>query len=38
MLRARCLAALFLAAAATAGAADKPPEPFGGMKYRLVGP
>src|SRR5438132_1170358 len=41
MPRARTLA-VFLAVAAVAGraraAADKPPEPFVGMKYRLIGP
>ena len=39
--RARCLAVLIVAAASLArasAAADKAPEPFMGMKYRLVGP
>ncbi|HVD75971.1 MAG TPA: glycosyl hydrolase, partial [Vicinamibacteria bacterium] len=39
--RTRCLAVVFVAAAAltrAGAAADKAPEPFGGMKYRLVGP
>ena len=39
--RSRRLAVLILTAATlvrASAAADKPPEPFGGMKYRLIGP
>ncbi len=37
--RTRFLAVILIAGLTTASAAaDKPPEPFGGMKYRLIGP